>query len=273
MRWVEPEYSKKAVKRAGEKLISPAVTDEEYSNSMDILSNWRSAHAYPMHAMLISLRRMSSKIDSKAVVVQRLKRTPSILSKLKRYNKMKLHRMQDIGGCRTVVSTSAKAEKLYDRIVNSRTRHRLHKIDDYIKEPKESGYRGIHLVYKYNGDKQVYKDYFIELQLRSKIQHAWATAIEIVDHFTSQALKASHGQKDWLDFFKMSSAEFATLEKRPRGVYYNDIDTKNELSRLEQVVNATGRLNAFTVSTEFIERVKVRLFFIGVTRKCRRNID
>ena len=252
MRWIAPEYSKKRVRRAGELLIQPDASDQEISTAMDVLSNWRSAHAYPMHSILIFLRKKASEVDPKAVVVQRLKRTPSILWKLERFQSMMLDRMQDIGGCRAVVREVGRVEKLYQKIMYSRTRHKLHKIDNYIETPKPSGYRGIHLIYKYNGAKKQYQDYFVEIQLRSKIQHAWATAVEIVDAFTSQALKASHGDPDWLNFFLYASAELAGLESRPVGEHVNGIDTKSQLQRLSTKLNAVERLRAFTVSTDFI---------------------
>jgi len=254
MGWITAKYSKKAVRRAGETLVSNSSTEQERSDSMDILSNWRSAHAYPMHAVLIFLRTKSAKIDSNSIVVQRLKRTPSILAKLVRYSGMKLDRMQDISGCRSVVSNVSKTRELRNSIVNSRTRHILHREDDYITNPKPSGYRSIHLVYKYNGEKNAYQNYFVEIQLRSKIQHAWATAVEVVDHFTKQALKASQGKKDWLDFFKFVSPEFAKLERCPPGEQFEGIDTLSEVLRLEKKLNAIARLNAFTVSTHYIAK-------------------
>lgn len=252
MRWIDPEHSKKKVRRAGELLIQPDVDEDRVAAAMDILSNWRSAHAYPMHSVLIFLRKKASDIDSNAVVVQRLKRTPSILWKLERFQSMMLDRMQDIGGCRAVVSDVNRVEKLHHSISRSRTRHKLHKTDNYIENPKPSGYRGIHLIYKYNGEKKQYQDYFVEIQLRSKVQHAWATAVEIVDAFTSQALKASHGNPDWLNFFLYASAELARLESRSIGEHVEGIDTKAELKRLATKLNAVERLSAFTVSTDFI---------------------
>jgi len=252
MSWITAEFSKKAVKRAGECLINEDASDEDISVAMDVLSNWRSAHAYPMHAILIFLRNQSAKIDGKSIVVQRLKRTPSIVGKLKRIDGMKLHRMQDISGCRSVVSNISKVRALRDSIVDSRTRHKLHREDDYITQPKPSGYRGVHLVYKYNGQKTAYQDYFVEIQLRSKVQHAWATAVEVVEHFTKQALKASQGNKDWLNFFRYASAEFAKLENSAIDPGLVGTDTYAELLRLEQKLNAKVRLNAFTVSTQFI---------------------
>jgi Region found in RelA / SpoT proteins len=160
--------------------------------------------------------------------------------------------MQDIGGCRAIVSTVSEVERPNDHIQKSRTRNKLHREQNYITEPKDSGYRGIHLIYKYNGEKSEYKDYFVELQLRSKVQHAWATTVEIVDTFTSQALKSSKGTQDWTNFFCAASAEFAKLEDRPVGSHADGKDTNAELSRLAHQLNVVKRLNAFAVSTKHI---------------------
>jgi ppGpp synthetase/RelA/SpoT-type nucleotidyltranferase len=273
MRWVEPTFSKTQVKRAGEVLINPEASRDEWTHAMDILSNWRSVHAYPMHAILIFLRRKASILDRNAVVVQRLKRTPSIVGKLYRFGTMKLHRMQDIGGCRAVVKTVKQAESLSNLILNSRTRNKLHKVNDYITAPKDSGYRGIHLVYKYNGQKSQYKDLFVEIQLRSRIQHAWATAVEIVDTFTRQALKASQGSNDWLKFFRYISAEFSRLEKRPIGNDIFGINTLDESKRLAEKLSVVQQLSAFTVSAQHIgaqRHIKAEYYLLELEENAQR---
>ena len=198
------------------------------------------------------LRKKATDIDTNAVVVQRHKRAPSIIGKLTRFPKMELSRMQDIGGCRAIVSSVRDVQRLNEHIQTSRTRNELHREYNYIADPKESGYRGIHLTYKYNGEKTEYNGYFVEVQLRSKVQHAWATTVEIVDTFTDQALKSSKGSQDWLKFFRMASAEFARLEKCPPGAHVEGIDTHAELSRLAHQLNVVKRLNAFAVSANHI---------------------
>jgi len=40
----------------------------------------------------------------------------------------------------------------------------------------------------------------IEIQIRSKLQHIWATAVETVGFFTGQAIKSNEGEKEWNDF-------------------------------------------------------------------------
>lgn len=163
---------------------------------------------------------------------------------------MSLSRMEDIGGCRAVVSTSTQVYRIYETLKNSRTKHILHRERDYVTNPKESGYRGIHLIYKYNGSKTKFLGLPVEIQIRSKIQHSWATAVEVVGTFTKQALKAHSGDTDWLQFFKYASVEFAKLEGYAPGENYENIDTFKELENLETKLDITNRLRAFNVAVE-----------------------
>ena len=251
MTWIELEYSKKAVRRAGDYLICKEFDIETYFESYETLDNWRSSHEYPIQSMLGYFRKKSFGIDSEAVVVRRLKRTPSILAKLKREDGMKLDRMEDIGGCRVVVSTKEQVYEVRDAIVDGRTRNILRRQRDYIKEPKDSGYRGIHLVYRYNGEKRQYSAHSIELQIRSKVQHSWATAVEVVGTFTRQGLKASQGHEAWLNFFKLASIAFEDIENKKLA---KNAESKDRLELIKYIdrLGVLHKLRAFAVSTKHL---------------------
>lgn len=252
MVWATTTYTRGEINRAGAMLIDRNASFDDRQWAFDVMSSWRAAQAYPMRALLMMFRKRAVEVDPTAVVVQRHKRAPSIIGKLSRFPQMQLSRMQDIGGCRAIVSTVDDVERLCKHIKASRTRNELHREYNYIEAPKDSGYRGIHLTYKYNGEKKEYRGYFVELQLRSQIQHAWATAVEIVDTFTNQALKSSQGTRDWQDFFRMTSAEFAGLEGRPVGAYAVGRDTRADLSRLAHQLSVVKRLRAFAVSANHL---------------------
>jgi hypothetical protein len=98
MSFVKPKYSKKQINRAGEILISDDPTESNRRFADEVLANYRAAHGYPINTFQATLRAKLKTIDDKAIVAQRLKRTPSIVLKLKRFEGMKLARMQDIGG-------------------------------------------------------------------------------------------------------------------------------------------------------------------------------
>lgn len=130
---------------------------------------------------------------------------------------MKLSQMQDIGGCRAVLPNLAQVNQLKADIEGLRWNHERLTPKDYIALPKVSGYRGVHLKYRYrgNGVKSFYSGLKIEIQLRSAIQHRWATAVEAIDTFTRQSLKASGGRAEWKRFFALMSSIYAIREKSP----------------------------------------------------------
>lgn len=274
MPWIELEHSKKAVRRSGDYLISDGFDIEKFLDAYQVLENWRSSHAYPIQSMLGYFRKKAFEIEPSAIVARRLKRTPSILSKLKRENGMKLDRMEDIGGCRVVVLNRKQVYLVRDAIVKGRTRNTLRRERDYIKQPKNSGYRGIHLVYRYNGEKTQYSTHSIELQIRSKVQHSWATAVEVVGTFTGQGLKASQGQSEWLKFFKLASIAFEEIESK--GLVKNaNTHERLELIKYIERLRVLHKLRAFAVSTKHlgIDKKHRNDYFLLVLEVDKSNIE
>ncbi|HRI77379.1 MAG TPA: RelA/SpoT domain-containing protein [Alphaproteobacteria bacterium] len=218
MDWVKPLYSRKAVRAAGAALVDTASTPEQRVDALVIVNNWRAAHNYPLNTFKVTLRRKSSEVSTESLVAQRIKRLTSIELKLSRYENMSLDRMQDLGGCRAIMPSIASVYRLTYKYIKGNLKHRLTKVDDYIDKPKESGYRGVHLVYKYNSDKEnakIYNNLCIEMQFRTVRQHQWATAVETVGTFMHQSLKSSMGNKEWLRYFALASSAIAIIERMP----------------------------------------------------------
>jgi ppGpp synthetase/RelA/SpoT-type nucleotidyltranferase len=191
-RWAKPQFSKKEINRAGKILVDEAPLWEEYQWALEAINNFRSIHGHPLNTFQTTLRIKGRQVDKNIIVAQRIKRLSSIDLKLTRFPTMTLSQMQDIGGCRGVVSKVADVNKLVNAYLRSDLKHKLHTHDDYMLNPKPTGYRGVHLIYRYFSDKiDTYNTLKIEMQIRSQYQHAWATAVEIVGTFTKQALKSS----------------------------------------------------------------------------------
>ena len=165
------------------------------------------------------------KYPNSAIIAQRLKRLRSIAVKLsaERNMNMKLSQMQDIGGCRAVLPTVRDVEKLValyetSNAKNPSGRPEFVKKYDYIETPKRDGYRSVHFVYKYRTTSQHLEDFNglrVEIQLRSQLQHAWATAVETVSTFTGQALKSNVGTDEWKRFFQLMASAIALREHKP----------------------------------------------------------
>lgn len=221
MDWIKPERSKNQVNRAGRLLVMPCeeITNwDVYFDALDTVNNWRASHSYPLNTFKVTLRRKAFAVDSHAIVAQRIKRMSSIELKLTRFPTMQLSQMQDLGGCRAILGSWEQVRALQKRYKESDLKHTLDDVDDYITKQKESGYRGVHLIWKYYSDSKspaaLYNGLFIEMQLRSSLQHAWATAVETVGTMLKQSLKSSQGEEKWLRFFALMGSAIARREKQ-----------------------------------------------------------
>jgi hypothetical protein len=220
MPWTKPLNNPARVTAAG-KIISgrkQPTAELDMDTAFNVAGNWRSAHGYPLHVFKTLLRSRAKDVDPRALVAQRLKRLPSIITKLQRFHSMQLSTMQDLGGCRAVVRRVANVDrlvKIYDQTPTKVAKFVGKK--DYISDPKLDGYRSVHLVYEYQGKSQggAFCGLKIEIQIRSRLQHAWATALETIDTFTDQALKSGLGNDLWKRFFVLTACAIALRERRP----------------------------------------------------------
>jgi putative GTP pyrophosphokinase len=258
MNWVKRLYTRGQVDKAGEILSGRQDGDRDWAS--EVLGNWRSMHAYPLNTFQATLWKRVQGIESAALISRRLKRSPSIVEKLKREKGMNLARMQDIGGLRAVLANVGNVRQLESIYLETgRLTHKVFKHKDYIGIPKSSGYRGVHVVLKYKSSLSFAQDYnglFLELQIRTRLQHLWATAVETVGTFTNQALKASQGKAEWLEFFALVGSAFAHLEDCPVIAEHKDLERLKVfhlVSRAARNLNVRTKLDGFSVATKSIQ--------------------
>jgi ppGpp synthetase/RelA/SpoT-type nucleotidyltranferase len=220
--------SKGAINKAGRYIadVEYWVDPDHFDECINIVDSWRESHSYPMKMAAQTLRLRAKKADQEAIVSQRLKRLPSVIRKLQRKqtHEMQLARMNDMGGCRAVVSDMASLNELLSMLAEGRKKNpnrtfELVDIDNYIDDPKSDGYRSIHHIYRYRSEHEktkAWNGYKVEVQIRTQLQHAWATAVETYDVISGEALKFahndSHGDPRWKRFFALASTLFAMKE-------------------------------------------------------------
>ncbi|MCU1328332.1 MAG: RelA/SpoT domain protein [Bryobacterales bacterium] len=223
------KFSKGAIDRAGnffradDSQIDARDWFEMFDPAYEALSHWRTLHAHPLRVVTNTLKSRATSIASSAIVAQRLKRFASVSSKLLKRPEMALTRMQDIAGCRAVlpsVDDVYRLKRTYD-LYAARSRPTspdLVGLRDYIMQPKPDGYRSLHLVMKYRTSNDRFSDCAglrVEIQIRSKLQHVWAMAVETASSLTGQALKAGEGREPWKEFFRLMSTAIAIKENLP----------------------------------------------------------
>lgn len=251
MAWIRPKYTRQQVDQAARDY---AASDQLHAlfGAPDVITNWRASHAFPLNTLQMNLRSKARKIDSTALIAQRIKREASIWSKLTRLRRLPLSEMQDIGGCRAVMKDMRHVRLLIESYDSSRHNHERAWTNDYIEGPKKkSGYRSYHIIFKYRSNDERYKCYNghrIEIQIRSRLQHIWATAVEIVDAFTGQALKSNLGSREWRRFFQLVSSYFA-IEEGTNAVPETPSDRgviRSELIELDRELGATESLQLWS---------------------------
>ena len=169
----------------------------ETQEDLEVINAWRAAHKPVLNTFQAILRNRTR--GTGTVVAQRHKRKQTIFDKLRRFPKMELHRMDDVAGCRLIFPDLGSLHEFRAALHRAHFRHkRRNTVDkyDYIKYPKSTGYRGIHDVYEYDVNSevgQVAKGLLIEIQYRTAVQHAWATAVEVIGFITSSQPKFQEG--------------------------------------------------------------------------------
>ncbi|UPG86384.1 RelA/SpoT domain-containing protein [Luteibacter aegosomatis] len=254
-------YSRAAIDKAGKSLALLTSSEEEVSRALDVLANWRSSHAFPLNSMTMDLKQKVKRVNPQGLVAQRLKRAKSIVGKLLFKPSMRLTQMQDIGGCRAIVGSLEDVYKLKELYLQSRSLHEIISQDDYIAHPKTSGYRGLHLVFRFKSRSHPeYDRLLFEVQLRTFTQHAWATAVETVGAIIGQALKSSEGQAEWLEYFKYAALALEFSEPAPFASIppFSKGDVARSLASLDESLQVHAKLTAYGEALRATERVNLR---------------
>lgn len=199
-------YSKEHVNRAGKWLrdarikVKTGGVDgldlDALQEAFQVLDAFRAAHQYPLTLVTNGLRSfVQTETGGPLVVAQRLKRAPQIVSKLERFPKMSLARMEDVGGCRAVLADAAMVQAVRRRI---ESRWDVRRVNDYVLNPQREGYRGVHLVVQREERR-------IEVQLRTTVQQEWANALESFAGKWNLPLKDGVGPDRVLRFFALAA--------------------------------------------------------------------
>lgn len=122
-----------------------------------------------------------------------------------------LGRLDDVAGCRLIFQSIVELEDFRNKFHKARFKHiRKNEVDkyNYILKAKISGYRGIHDVYEYNVNSkngQHCSGLNVEIQYRTLVQHAWATAVEVIGFITMSQPKYQQGDQRYVRAMVLTS--------------------------------------------------------------------
>lgn len=253
------EYSIDDVRAAGKRLAGKVRFDAaSYREAVEIFTvanSWRDSHIRPMRSVRSSVRSQMRLAAIPGDMASRPKRMSSIRRKLAETT-IRLDQMQDLGGCRAILNDIDGVNRLVDRI-RAHSPHGIRREWDYIQNPKDDGYRSHHISLEFQPNSQKDESYAgrrIELQVRTRLQHSWATAIEAVSLYRNQDLKHHHGDADWLRLFALAAAEFAHIERCPLPEGVPDRPERiRELKDLNARLGAVSTLENIRAATHFAE--------------------
>jgi hypothetical protein len=256
-----PKYTKSQINTIGRKLLKNTAAKTDIA----ILDDWRGQHLNSLDYYHQIFTAKTQGYD--VIIARRLKRLKTIVDKTQRFPDMRLAEMQDIGGMRLIFNTVSDLENFYKQHIKNELKPDREK--NYIKTPQPDGYRGIHLIYNHEG-------YNIEVQLRSRVEHAWSTAVETIGVFLDYSFKTGFGDKKWREFFALTSDIFAIYEGKNVLAKYaklslNDIFAK--LTKLDTNIDALKHIVEFTqlgnIAAQVVEKTSYHYAIISLDVKSR----
>lgn len=162
--------------------------------------------------------------------------------------------MQDIAGCRAIVRDLDELQLLWSKLKKSRSVHKIIRERDYLTT-KPSGYGGVHLIYEcYNSldSNHEWKGAKVEVQLRTELQHAWATSLEIIDTLEQTCLKTGYsGQEKWRRFFSLAGKLVANFEKACTLPETALVKIRHEVWKLYADLQVNSKLSRYTMAIKF----------------------
>lgn len=259
--WVKPEHTRLEVIDAGERFRDPH--SRPGPSDYLVLDNWRAAHAFPLNSVAMTLNGKAKAISDQADVWRRLKRFPSIVSKLRRIRRLTLWEIQDIGGARVIFEDCTDVDRLlaaYDGKAMHAARFscRLNHVDNYIEHPKKDGYRSAHVIIDYQGrlqTTQAWNGLRIEIQIRSRMQHLWSTTVETLESILSQRLRTFQGDERWKKFLRLVSSAIALKEGRQAvpGTPASIDEIRGEVVQVERELDAKNKLRNYVTAIRLVE--------------------
>ena len=264
MAWPKPTSTRNQVRKAGKLIVAESKREDDLFlqdsfEAFEVVQNWRAAHGAVLNTAQAWLRRLET--FHRPTVGQRLKRFETIIDKLVTGRAMDLSTMHDIAGVRAIFRDENQLREFQEKALRSKAQHVLmHDLGkfDYIKSPKKTGYRGVHQVYERQvpaSSGQPWNGLKFEVQLRTSVQHSWATAVEIYDSTAHARFKFEESANPAYEQFLIISELFARVHEGGNASLASESD--NDLMKRHYELESTTHMVATIQSLRVAHEVGV----------------
>ena len=245
--------SKTQIDRLGDRLKIGSHTESD----LRLLDDYRRSFGEAYESVIRTIRQRGEFPTGRLA-----KSTVSIVEKLRR-EKIRLSQMQDIAGCRVVVTNVLEQDRFVSTLKADFPEATV--IDR--RDNPSYGYRAVHIIVEISGKP-------IEIQVRSSLQHLWAEVSEKSSDVLDPTIKYGGGTDSWRNFLTSSSESVASYEefekKLPLLVAKNEAaDTAHEKAkkafaelperRLEPVYQLLRLFLGWTLPDHWLQEMREKL--------------
>jgi len=286
MSYLHPPLSKNSVRKASKNIASGNYS----ANDIELVDQWRSSHGYEINTFQAWLKKQLEKTGVDAEFAQRLKRRKTVLDKLSRKRPdgtpliSDVTAMHDLAGCRLIFNSVEDIQSFRSHLHSSKVLKNVnHKLRydkdkyDYISQPKPSGYRGIHDVFKHyprphrKGDTSSlpWHGLLVEIQYRTKVQHAWATALEIADVIDGTRTKFDFEPTERGEYFALASEWLARNHENLKASFLELTrdEIYEKLFTMDSQLKIIGRLSTLKMFGGFEKLKKHNVLNMKITEQ------
>lgn len=228
-RLMATELTKTQVDHLGDRLRQGNITEAD----LRLLDYYRRAFSEEYEAVVEAIRNELNLEPTGRPA----KSTTSISDKLRRES-IRLTQIQDIAGCRLIVTDIANQES----VVQSLTSLFKHTTVNDRREKPSHGYRAVHVIVNSRGK-------LIEIQVRTELQHLWAELSEKLSDVKDPAIKYGGGDEDFQRMLTVASTAATQLESLETQLADGPAEFQEQMSLLKQ-----NMLNLFRDIIEDIEK-------------------
>jgi ppGpp synthetase/RelA/SpoT-type nucleotidyltranferase len=234
--------SKTRIDKAGLALAKSRFKDEvDFIELEEVFDEYRKAHLQPLSETTLELQHLMTNYGEPYYIAHRLKRKPQIVRKLNRLS-VRFTQLQDIGGCRIIVQRNSDVDKLLAYLTEKSATQNIFSIDrttDYREQGRDdTGYRALHVILKRDG-------FYLELQIRSRIQHYWAESIERTSVIYGHHLKEKEGAPEVIEYFKSLSDVFYEIEAGREPSVAQKLNIDGLRQACEQIIQQSDKHKIF----------------------------